>query len=100
MAVNKKVRQEGEGGGVEVVGGSGSPMGRRNLFSLAGRFIERLPDPHGSAFEMKSSVGGWRLPQPAGSRGQFARRSKLINAAAGAVECTATHEARPGYQSH
>lgn len=35
-----------------------------------------------------------------GSRGQSARRSKLINAAAGAGECAATREAKPGYQSH
>lgn len=45
---------------------------------------------------MKSSVGAGGGSWLEGSRGQSARRSKLINAAAGAGKCTATREARPG----
>lgn len=63
MAVNKKVMQEGGGGWRGVV--EWAPTGRRNLFPLVGRFIERLPDPHGSVSEMKSSAGG----PPVGGQG-------------------------------
>lgn len=57
MAVNKKVMQEGGGGGGGGGRGGGTgggaPSGRRNLFSLAGRFIERLPPPTRAAPRLK-----------------------------------------------